>query len=198
MAEQHSKDQQSSIDRLPEDIREQLQELLRDPRVTQLAATARINEILAEEKAAGRLPDDAPERLFKSSVNRYKLRMDKVGARLKESRQAAEMWIAKLGAAPQGQVGHLVNEILRTLSFDMALVLQEGKLDEDNAPAVVDMLKGLALTMQRLERASSENVKREELLQKAQKTMQNIEKKSKNIDPDTLRVIKEEIYGLVE
>ena len=198
MAETRSKDQQSSIDRLPEDIRERLQELLRDPRVTQLAATARINEILAEEKAAGRLPDDAPERLFKSSVNRYKLRMDKVGARLKESRQAAEMWIAKLGAAPQGQVGHLVNEILRTLSFDMALVLQEGKLDEDNAPAVVDMLKGLALTMQRLERASSENVKREELLQKAQKTMQNIEKKSKNIDPDTLRVIKEEIYGLVE
>jgi hypothetical protein len=154
MSEQRTKDQQSSIDRLPEDIREQLQSLLRDPRVTQLEATARINAILDET--------DHPERLSKSSVNRYKLRMDKIGTRLKESREMAQMWIAKLGAAPQGQVGHLVNEILRTLSFDMALVLQEGQLDGDNAPAVVDMLKGLALTMQRLEKASSENVKREE------------------------------------
>ena len=154
MSEQRAKDQQSSIDRLPEDIREKLQALLRDPRVTQLEATARINAILDET--------DHPERLSKSSVNRYKLRMDKIGTRLKESREMAQMWIAKLGAAPQGQVGLLVNEILRTLSFDMALVLQEGKLDGDNAPAVVDMLKGLALTMMRLEKASSENVKREE------------------------------------
>lgn len=37
-----------------------------------------------------------------------------------------------------------------------------------------------------------------ELEKRARRAMQNIEKKSKNIDPDTLRVIKEEIYGLVE
>lgn len=37
-----------------------------------------------------------------------------------------------------------------------------------------------------------------ELEKRARKAVENIKKKSKNIDPDTLRVIKEEIYGLVE
>lgn len=46
------KNQQSSIDRLPPDIREKLFDLLNDPRVTQLAATAEINAWLAKEQAA--------------------------------------------------------------------------------------------------------------------------------------------------
>lgn len=37
-----------------------------------------------------------------------------------------------------------------------------------------------------------------ELEKKARKAVANIEKKSKNIDADTLRIIKEEVYGLVE
>jgi hypothetical protein len=145
---------QSSIDRLPDNIRERLQDLLRDPHITQKAAREKINAILDET--------DHPERLSKSAVNRYYQKMKEAGAKLRQSREIAEMWIGKLGAAPQGKVGNLVNEILRTLSFDMALVLQEGKLDEKNAPAVVQMLKGLSLTMMRLEKAASENVKREE------------------------------------
>jgi hypothetical protein len=149
---------QSSIDRLPDDIRTRLQELLRDPHITQKAAREKINAILDET--------DHPERLSRSAVNRYYQKMQEAGAKLRQSREVAEMWIGKLGAAPQGKVGHLVNEILRTLSFDMALVLQEGKLDEKSAPAVVQMLKGLSLTMMRLEKAASENVKREEEIRK--------------------------------
>lgn len=143
----------SSIDRLPPDILEQLQALLRDPRVTQLEATARINEILDDE---GR-----PERVSKSAVNRYAVSMARVGERLQQSRAVAEMWIAKLGAQPQGQVGHLVNEILRTLAFDVAIAAQDGGVDADNAPAVASMLKDLAISAEKLEKAASENVKRE-------------------------------------
>ncbi len=143
----------STIDRLPEDILEKLQQLLRDPRVTQCKATDQINAILEQEGHA--------ERVSKSGVNRYWLKMEKAGAKLRQSREIAHMWINRVGAAPQGQVGHLVNEILRTLSFDMALMLQEGEINEDTAPATVKMLKGLSLTMQRLEKAASDNVKRE-------------------------------------
>jgi len=156
-----AKQQQSSVDRLPEDIRDKLNELLRDPRVTQLTAVRKINAILEEEAEAGRLPDDAPKKMSYSSVNRYAVKMKEVGDKLRQSREVAKMWIGKLGAAPQGEVGNLVNEILRTLAFDMALLLQDGTIDEEAAPGVVKMLKGLSLTMQRLERASSENVKRE-------------------------------------
>lgn len=144
----------SSIERLPPDILEQLHALLRDPRVTQLDATARINAILAE--------DGHGTRVSKSALNRYALRMEEVGERLRESRQVAEMWIAKLGAAPQGQVGHLVNEILRTLAFDLSIKLQHDELDEESMPGVITMLKELSLSVMRLERASSENVKREQ------------------------------------
>ena len=145
---------QSSIDRLPADILNKFQELLRDPRVTQLAATAEINKILEAE--------GHPERLSKSAVNRYNQQMRDAGARLRQSREVAAMWIGKLGAAPQGQVGNLVNEILRTVAFDLSLKLQETDLTPETMPEVVEMLRHLSLSAMRLEKAASENVKRED------------------------------------
>ena len=143
------RDHQSSIDRLPEDIREQLQALLRDPRVTQLDATRRINAILDGT--------DHPERLSKSAVNRYKVQMDKVGEKIRQSREVAKMWIGRLGAEPQGEVGKLLNEMVRNLAFDATVAMAEGE-----APVEPKMLKDMAIAIERLERAASENVKREE------------------------------------
>lgn len=152
---------QSSVDKLPRDILEQLQALLRDPRVTQLDATAKINAILSAE---GR-----PERVSKSAVNRYSVRMEEVGKKLRESREIAEMWIAKVGAAPQGQLGHLVNEMLRSLAFDLTLKLQDNALAVDDMPAVIDMLKQLSLAVQRLETGATLNVKREAEIRKQER-----------------------------
>lgn len=185
-------EQQSSIDRLPEDIREKLQELLRDPRVTQLDATARINQVLEEE--------GLEERLSKSAVNRYKIRMDKIGKRLRQSRQVADMWIAKMGAQPQGKLGHLINEILRTLSFDMTMVLAEGELNAENAPAVAGVLKDLSLAMQRLEKASTDNVKREaeirrQALEEAAEQV-NSEVKHRGLSDEAANAIKAKILGI--
>jgi hypothetical protein len=141
--------QPSSIDRLPADIRIKLQELLRDPRVTQLEATRRINEILEA--------DGHPDRLSKSAVNRYAVKMEEVGAKLRQSREIAQMWIGKLGAEPQGEVGKLLNEIARTLAFETAMEFAEG-----TANATPKMLKDLSIAIERLERAASENSRREE------------------------------------
>lgn len=150
--------QPSTINRLPEDVLEKLQELLRDPRVTQLEATARINEILEEE--------GHDDRLSKSAVNRYALHMKEAGEKLRQSREVAKMWIGKLGAAPQGQVGNLVNEILRTLAFDLSLKLQGEELTAESLPGVISQLKALALSVQRLEASSTLNVKRETEIRK--------------------------------
>lgn len=143
------KQQQSTIDRLPDDIREQLNALLRDPRVTQLDAVQRINAILSEA--------DIPDQLSKSAVNRYKLRMDKVGERIRQSREVAKMWIGRLGAEPQGEVGKLLNEMVRNLAFDATVAMADGE-----APIEPKMLKDMAIAIERLERAASENVKRDE------------------------------------
>ncbi|MCK9468190.1 MAG: DUF3486 family protein [Porticoccaceae bacterium] len=154
----------STVEQLPPDILEQLQALLRDPRVSQMDATVRINAILAEQ--------GHPERVSKSAVNRYSRRMEQVGERLRQSRAVAEMWIGKLGATPQGQLGHLVNEILRTLAFDMSMQLQDDAVVaasiEDRA-GVISMLKELSLSVVRLEKAASENVKREEEIRRQER-----------------------------
>lgn len=145
--------QQSSIDRLPDDIRIKLQELLRDPRCTQIGATARINAILEEE--------GHPERLSKSAVNRYALKMEDVGAKLRQSREIAQMWIGRLGAEPQGEVGKLLNEMVRTLAFESAMNMAEGEITVEPK-----MLKDLSIAIERLERAATTNVKREEEIRK--------------------------------
>ncbi|WP_286694989.1 DUF3486 family protein [Spongiibacter sp. UBA1325] len=149
----------STIEQLPPDILQQLQALLRDPRVTQLAATHQINAILEAE--------GHQDRVSKSAVNRYAVRMEQVGERLRQSRQVSEMWINRLGAQPQGQLGNLVNEMLRTLSFELADKLMESELSEESIPGVIDLLKDLSLTAMRLEKAASENVKREAEIRKA-------------------------------
>ncbi len=151
----------SSIDRLPDDILERLHELLRDKRCNQLEVTGRINDLLA---ASG-----AEERLSKSAVNRYDLKMREAGAKLSQAREVAKMWIGKLGASPQGQVGHLVNEVLRTLAFDISLKLQDMELNEETMPEVVSQLRHLSLVAMRLEKAASDNVKREAEIRKQER-----------------------------
>lgn len=181
----------SSIESLPADILEQLQALLRDPRCIQLEIVKRINTALSEK--------GHEDRISKSSLNRYSMRMDKIGEKLQQSRAMAEMWISKLGAQPQGQVGHLINEILRTLAFDMSLQLQDIS-DPEQMPGVVEMLKDLSLTMMRLEKAASDNVKRdteirrqakEEAADQAGKAMTN-----RGMTAETVKQIKQEILGL--
>jgi hypothetical protein len=185
----------STIDRLPSDILEQLQALLRDPRVSQLDATARINVILEEQ--------GHPDRLSKSAVNRYSMRMEEAGRHLRESREVAEMWIANLGTAPENKVGQLTNEFVRTLSFDLSLMIRKamaGDLDWGQMPEAVGMLKDLAITQHRLEQAQMQNVKREQEIRKqaAEAAASAAEKSlvSQGMSRDSIDTIKREILGI--
>jgi hypothetical protein len=148
------KDRKSSIEQLPPEFLEKFQEMLGDPRINQLEVTRRINELLVE---AG-MED---KQVSKSAVNRYKLRMDRVGRRIRESREVADMFISKFGAQPQGKVGNLLNEMVRTMAFESMLDFSEG--GEKASPK---MLKDLAVAVHRLERAATENVKRDEEIRK--------------------------------
>jgi hypothetical protein len=195
--------QPSTVDLLPAGVRKQLQAMLDNPRITQLQAVDQVNAILAELRAAGDpevLDPACPERVSKSAVNRYDLQMRDVGERLRQSREVADRWINKLGAAPQGKVGNLINEILRTLSFDVTLFMQSGSLDEESAPAVVGMMKDLALTSMRLEKAANLNVEREtEIRKQAAEAAANVADKTlagQGMSRDTIDAIKREILGI--
>jgi hypothetical protein len=181
----------SSISKLPEDILEQLQELLRDPRINQLEATKKINKIL---KAEGEGP------ISKSAVNRYSVKMEKVGEKLRQSREISKMWIAKLGAQPQGQMGQLINEMLRTLAFDLSLLMQSQEVDSEDLPGVIKMVKELSIAMHRLEQAASENTKREKEIRKqmAEEAAEvaGAAAKSAGMSKKGVQAIKNEILGL--
>jgi hypothetical protein len=151
--------QPSSIERLPDEIRSELQRLLQDPRCTQLDVTAKINALLAAEGHS--------DRVSKSAVNRYAMRMEEVGAKLRQSREVAQMYISQVGAAPQGQTGLLINEMLRSMAFELSLKLQDADVEDPEAmSATISQIKNLSLTMQRLEQSATINVKRESEIRK--------------------------------
>lgn len=190
----------SSIDRLPPDILEKFQALLRDPRITQLQAVADINAILERE--------GHPERVSKSAVNRYSMRMEEAGKHLRESREVAEMWIGRLGTGPESKVGQLTNEFVRTLSFDLSLMIRKamaGELEWDQMPKAVSMLKELAITQHRLEQAQMQNVKREAVIRKEERERAAEEAASaaeqslasQGMSRESIDAIKREILGIV-
>lgn len=184
--------QVSKIDKLPEEYREQLNAMLHDPRVNQVTIAPKINAILEA--------DGLPDRISKSGVNRHKIKLDRIGKKMRESRVLADMWIDRWGAAPQGKVGHLINESLRALALDMSIQLHEGEITAQTAPATVKMLKGLALTMQRLEKAASDNVKREkeirkDALEEAARTLDS-EAKQRGLSDEAAEQIKAKILGI--
>jgi len=148
----------STIERLPEDILDQLHALLRDKRVSQLETTARINALLEE---SGR-----EERVSKSAMNRYDQKMKKAGERIMRAREVAKVWIDKLGAAPQGDMGNLITQMIQSIAFDLAEQISSSDLSEETAPEIISQLRHLSLIAVRMEKASSENVKREAELKK--------------------------------
>lgn len=176
----------SSIEVLPEDILEKLQELLRDKRVTQLQVVARINALLDD--------NGHEEKITKSALNRYAVKMEKVGAKLRQAREVADVYISSLGNAPQGKTGQLINELIRTMTFDVAMEAAEG---ESASPA---LLKDLALTCMRLEKAASLNEEREKQIREevAAETADRVAKitSKRGMTKETADAIRREILGV--
>lgn len=184
--------QQSTIDTLPDEVKAVLDGYLRDKKITQKEATRRTNLLLEEL--------GHPQRVSKSAVNRYSQDMEEAGAHLRESREVAKQWIGSLGAVPQGEVGLLVNEIIRTMSFDVSLFLRRGTLDGETAPETVKMLKDLALTMMRLEKAASDNLKRDAEIKKnaledAARTMSRSAKQA-GVSEETIQIIRRDVLRM--
>ena len=144
----------SSIQKLPHEVREYLNTLLRT-HATQVEATDKVNEQLAELGL---------EPVSKSAINRYAQRMQEVGKKITDSRAVADMWIGKLGSLPGGKMGHLLTELVRSLAFDLTLSASE---QED----VIDSktLSNLALTIKRLDEASEISEKRERAIREEER-----------------------------
>ena len=184
----------STIDRLPAEAREALRAWLRDPGVTQTEATERVNALL-EDLGLDEI------RVSLRTVSRYDLRLRTAGERVLQSRQIADAWIAKYGAAPDGPAGHLVIEILRAVAFDLASRLQDFEIDEKSLSGVVETATRISLMVQRLERSREtavrcdREIKREAAEEAAAKAAGET-KAGGGVSPERLREIMREIYGV--
>ena len=184
----------SSIDRLPNEVREALQGWLRDPAITQTEATERTNALLDELQA--QQPDEKlAERVSRQAVNRYDQRMRASCERLLQSRQATEVWADKLGSVPPGQVGHLVIEMLRTLAFDLTSRLQDRKLDEASLSGIAETAARIGFLTERLERSREITLRCDREI-KRQAAAKAKHARRAAIKPEKLRQIIREAYGV--
>lgn len=179
----------SKVDLLPDNIRDQLHQMLREKRHTQEEIRAAINELIDSHN----LPEDM--QLSRTGLNRYASRMEAIGSKIRQSREMAEIWAAKLGSAPTSDVGKLLMEFVKTLAFETSM-----SLSEEDGPVAPKALGQLALVAQRIESAQMVSHKREKEIRQAfaEEAAAAAEKitKQAGLTAETAATIRREILGI--
>lgn len=101
----------SKVRRLPAPLREGLEALWREGRYTLDELLERLRELA---RAAGTAPSDLPSR---SGLHTYLQHFETKMARYREAQQVAGLWVAKLGEDPNGDVGRLLAEMLKSIAL---------------------------------------------------------------------------------
>ena len=182
--------QKSSIDRLPEKLRSKLIELLQNPSVTQKEVVELINGEAGETVVS------------RSSVNRYKLRMDKFAAKTREAREVADAYIEKYGTENRNKLGKVVNEYIKLMVFDLTTELEELKdSDGEIKPEdLADIIYKVPRAIKELEQAEKLNAQREAEI-KAQIQKETAEKvetvcKQNGITKETMDLVLREVFNI--
>jgi hypothetical protein len=186
MAERRTRGRPSKVEKLPDNIKQALDKLLRDGSRTQQEILDHINKLLPED-----------DQLSRSGLNRYSTRMESVGAKLRETREIANAWMARFGDEPTSDVMQLVTEMMQGVLFKISLKAAEAADDELIDP---EEMKDIALAIQRLSRAAEMNAKREQQIRKAfaDQAATETEKVAKEagLSAEAVQTIKNKILGI--
>ena len=124
----------SSLRRLPPEILQEVNRLLSEGRFT-------LDEILAHLRGMG------VDTISRSALGRQKQRIDKVAAKLRQSREITVSLVQELGAnSTEGEQGRLLVETLRGMIFDhLEARIEDGDLgDPKSFMALARTLKDMA------------------------------------------------------
>ena len=99
MSDKTTRGRASKVDLLPPDIKTRLAMMLRDKMFSQAEILEEINDLIRDCRFA------ETALLSKTGLNRYASKMEKMGAKIRESREMAELWAKQFGEAPQSDVG---------------------------------------------------------------------------------------------
>lgn len=190
MSEKTTRGRASKVDLLPPNIKTQLAMMLRDKQFSQADILQEINDLIRD---CG-LPDEM--RLSRTGLNRYASRMEKVGAKIRQAREVAEIWTKQFGEMPQTDIGKTLMEMVKQIAFETSL-----KLGEQEGGIEPKQLALLSSAIQRLEQAESLSFKREQAIRKevAQQAAETAEKVvvQAGLSKDTVAQLKAEILGIV-
>lgn len=181
--------QKSAVDRLPEDLRKKLIELLNRPDVTQLEIVDAINAEAGEPL------------ISKSSLNRYAQRMKKFAEKNRQAREVAEAYLEKYGSDTRNKLGKVVNEQIRLVAFDLISELEELKESEEVCPQLMtEVIFKVSRGLKELEQAEKLNAEREDELRKIilAETAAKVEEvaKKKGISQEAMKAIYTEVFKI--
>ncbi|NNG44987.1 DUF3486 family protein [Pseudoalteromonas sp. NEC-BIFX-2020_002] len=194
MSESIRRGQPSKVDLLPEDIKKQLDSMLRDKRFSQGEILDAVNTLIIESG----LDDGAT--ISRSGLSRHAQKTEAVGQKLRELRETTKALTAELGDKPTGDTTKLILEMARTQLYR---VLQQQVTNPDDEPIDIAIIKDAMLAAQRLEQTAMAAHKRQQEIEKAyaQKLAKDLDQKVKNENlpqtaDDMLAFFKRDILGL--
>jgi len=167
----------SSIAQLDDRIRQAVDQAIRDGRAT-------IDDIV-------NLIAELGGEVSRSAVGRYRKRAEDQMQKYREAQEVAKVWIGKLQADPEGDIGRLLSEMLRTVAFQSI-----GDMEAANpmdlmllAKALKDLAGADKLTAERILKVRQEAAK--EAAEKVAAVA-----KTKGLSKETVDELKREILGV--
>lgn len=180
----------STIDLLPEDLKNQLVSLLAKPDVTQQEIAEIINGQAGETVVS------------KSAVNRYAIKMEEFSKKNRQAAEVAKVYIQQSEAGTGNTLGKVAIEQLRMIVFDLLVGIDELPKDASNPEQLLDIAFGvnkIAKALHDLEKADEVNMKLEEKVKEQAKTVADeVEKqvKQQGLSDAAAEIIKSKILGI--
>jgi hypothetical protein len=179
----------STVDKLPENLRSKLLEMLYNPAITQAEIVDAINNEAGEPL------------LSKSSMNRYAQKMKRFSEKNRQAKEIADAYLDKYGSDDRQKLGKVINEQMRVAVFDLMSDFDEIREDpEVRGTAAADMLYKISRGIKELEQAEKLNAERTDSIRKAAlaEAAEAVEQtaKSNGLTSRTVEKIKKQILGL--
>jgi len=173
----------SSVDAISAEAREELDRMVRNGRAT----IDQIRQRLAELEG-----EDAPSR---SAIGRYVQSAKQQMERYRQAQEVAKVWVGKLEEEPDGDVGRLLSEMLRTVAFSSL-----SQLGEEDAGAEAKDIRFLAQAIKDL--ASADKISAERELRLRQEVAKQAAEKAGEVarrgglSKDAVQELRREILGV--
>lgn len=186
----HNKNRKSKIDKLPLEIKNALNLLLREGKMSQQEVRDEINTLIVEN---GVTNDN--EYIKRNALSRYSIAFEKGMENYRQAQQMTNSWVQQFGETPQTDIARALIEIGKSQVFDFQMkALDEGEVIDPKT------MGQLALAIKRLQEAQSGSVKlekeiRKQAIEDAADKAESVAQKA-GLTADTVKMLKAELLGI--